>query len=245
MDERTTSWEMFPQAMSNTLGKYFYDVQVDCPYGRPFTAVYRQARFGDIPAMLMSQFLAAGFRRNGNYLYTMVCPDCQACVPIRLQPEQFQANRSQKRVRIRNQDIITKLAPLQISSQKLAVCDKFLTLRFPGKDNSALDYYAGFFINSMGNTFELEFWHEERLVGVSIVDIYPKAINCVYFYFEPDESHRSPGTYNILTLLDYALSQQIDFVYLGYWIDEVAAMRYKANFRPHDLLQNGQWFEKR
>ena len=193
----------------------------------------------------MTQFLAAGFRRNGNYLYTMVCPDCQACVPIRLQPAKFVANRSQKRVRTRNQDLSFKIAPLQITGQKLALCDKFLQRRFPGKDNSALDYYAGFFINSMGNTFELEFRHDERLVGVSIVDIYPEAINCVYFYFDPDESRRSPGTYNILTLIDYALKHHIDFVYLGYWIDEIAAMRYKANFKPHFLLRNGQWRETR
>lgn len=229
--------------MSSTLWRYFHDVQVDCPYGRPLTAVYRQAHFGNIPATAMVQFLAAGFRRNGNYLYTMVCPDCQACIPIRLQPELFWANRNQKRVLSKNNDIIVKFAPIQISGQKLVLCEKFLQRRFPGKGNSALDYYAGFFLNSMGDTFELEFWCEEKLIGVSIVDIYPEAMNCVYFYFDPDESHRSPGTYNILTLIEYALSRQIDFVYLGYWIEEVAAMRYKKNFRPHYLLQNGEWIE--
>ena len=229
--------------MSGTLTRYFYDVQVDCPYGRPFTAIYRQARFENFPAGAMAQFLAAGFRRNGNYLYTMVCPDCQSCIPIRLQPAQFVANRNQKRVRTRNQDLAVKLAPLQISGQKLALCDKFLQSRFPGKGNSALDYYAGFFINSMGDTFEMEFWHDEHLIGVSIVDIYPEAVNCVYFYFDPDESHRSPGTYNILTLIDYALERHIDFVYLGYWINEIAAMRYKANFRPHSLLRDGKWLD--
>jgi len=229
--------------MSGTLGRYFHDVQVDCPYGRPLTAIYRQAHFSSIPAATMAQFLAAGFRRNGNYLYTMVCPDCRACVPIRLQPKRFLANRTQKRVRLKNQDLTVKLAPIRISSQKLALCDKFLQQRFPGKGNSALDYYAGFFLNSMGDTFELEFWHKENLIGVSIVDIYPEAINCVYFYFDPQESRRSPGTYNILTLIEYASSRQIDCIYLGYWIEEVAAMRYKANFKPHSLLQNGEWLE--
>lgn len=227
--------------MSGTLARHFYDVTVDCPYGRPLTAVYRQANFGTLPHMAMAQFLAAGFRRNGNYLYTMVCPGCQSCVPIRLQPAGFMANRSQKRVKLRNRDLTAKLAPIQITGQKLALCDKFLQCRFPGKGNSALDYYAGFFINSTGDTFELEFWHEERLIGVSIVDIYPEAINCVYFYFDPDESRRSPGTYNILTLIDYALNRDIEYVYLGYWISEVAAMRYKANFKPHSLLRNGHW----
>ena len=227
--------------MSSTLAKYFHDVQVDCPYGRPFQAVYRQAHFGTLPNRATDLFLAAGFRRNGNYLYTMACPDCQSCVPIRLQPSQFVANRSQRRTILRNQDLTTKLAPIQINSQKLALCDKFLRQRFPDKSNSALDYYAGFFINSMGTTFELEFWHDDHLIGVSIIDLSPEAINCVYFYFDPDESWRSPGTYNILPLIDYALSHHIDYVYLGYWISEVGAMRYKAHFTPHFLLEDGKW----
>lgn len=229
--------------MSSTLADYFYDVRVDCPYGRPFTAVYRQAHCGSLPARTMELFLAAGFRRNGNYLYTMVCPDCHSCVPIRLEPVKFRANRNQKRVLARNGDLTMRIVPLQITSQKLTLCDAFLQARFPNKTSSALDYYAGFFINSLGNTYELEFRHGEALVGVSIIDLYAEAINCVYFYFDPRAAKRSPGTYNILAVIDYALSHQIHYVYLGYWIKEVKAMRYKANFNPHFLFHKGQWLE--
>lgn len=229
--------------MSGTLSRYFHDVQVDCPYGQPFTAVYRQAHFGELPAGAMELFLSAGFRRNGNYLYTMVCPDCQACIPIRLEPERLLPNRSQKRVRRRNLDLTTHLAPLAITSQKLALCDKFLRHRFPGKGSSALDYYAGFFINSLGFTQELEFWNGDRLLGVSIIDLYPEAINCVYFYFDPDEDKRSPGTNNILTLVDFARERHIPYLYLGYWIEPVPAMRYKSRFHPHFLLHDGHWQE--
>jgi len=227
--------------MSSTLSNAFFDVQMDCPYGRAFTAVYRQAYFGALPPLAMELFLEAGFRRNGNFLYSMVCPECQACVPIRLEATRFVANRSQKRARARNQDLAVSLSPLVITSQKLALCDKFLQNRFPGKDNAALDYYSGFFINSMGSTYEFEFWKGEQLLGVSIVDLYPQAINCVYFYYDPDESKRSLGTNNILALVDFALSHQIPYIYLGYWIHDVSAMRYKAQFTPHFLLQDGNW----
>lgn len=189
----------------------------------------------------MALFLDAGFRRNGNYLYTMVCPDCRSCVPIRLNPVEFKPNRNQKRIQARNQDLSCSIAPLKISAEKLALCDQFLQGRFPGKSSSGLDYYAGFFINSLGATYELEFRDQDQLVGVSIIDVYPEAINCVYFYFNPTISRRSLGTYNILTLIHYALSYQIPYLYLGYWIEEIAAMRYKSQFKPHHLLQNGQW----
>ena len=227
--------------MSSQFEKYFYDVLIECPYGLPYKAVYRQAQFGLLPDQIMEFFLEAGFRRNGNYVYTMACQDCQACVPIRLAAREFKANRNQRRVWRRNQDVKAKIIPLQITSEKLALCDKFLQVRFPGKGNAALEYYAGFFVNGLGQSFEVELWLDDRLVGVSIVDLYANAVNCVYFYFDPDEAKRSLGTFNILYLINYALEHGIEHVYLGYWIKELRAMNYKANFRPHYLYLDGEW----
>ncbi len=227
--------------MSSQLEKYFYDVLIECPYGLPFPAVYRQAQFGALPEEVMEFFLESGYRRNGSYLYTMACHGCTACVPIRIKPDNFIPNRNQKRVWRKNSDLEVKIAPLQITSEKLAICDKFLQERFPGKGNSAIEYYAGFFVNCLGATYEVEFWSEDRLVGVAIVDVYLNSLNCVYFYFDPDESARSPGTYNILYLIEYAKTKNIDYVYLGYLIKEIKEMRYKQNFNTHQLLVNGQW----
>lgn len=227
--------------MSSQLEKYFYDVLIDCPYGLPYPAVYRQAQFGKLPEQVMEFFLRSGYRRNGSFLYSMACHGCNACVPIRIESKAFTPNRNQKRVLRKNSDLDVKIAPLHITNEKLAICDKFLSMRFPGKGNSALEYYAGFFVNCLGSTYEVEFWLDGRLVGVSIVDMYLDSVNCVYFYFDPDESTRSLGTYNILYLINFALSRNISYVYLGYLLKEIKAMRYKQNFTPHQLLINGEW----
>ena len=229
--------------MSSQFEKYFYDIKIECPYGLLHQAVYWQALFGALPDEVMEFFLASGYRRNGNYLYTMACSGCDACVPIRLEPEKLLLNRNQQRVEKKNQDLKVLGGPLQITNEKLAICEKYLRQRFPSKGNSALEYYAGFFVNSLGSTYEVEFWSEERLVGVSIIDMYPNAINCVYFYFDPDESKRSPGTYNIIYLANYARENLIKYVYLGYLIEEIDSMKYKANFNPHTLLINGEWVD--
>ena len=229
--------------MSGQFEKYFYEVLMECPYGVSRKAIYRQAQFNYLPDHVMKFFLDNGFRRNGNYIYSMACPDCSSCVPIRLQTDRFMPNRSQKRAWKRNQDLEIKIAPLQITNEKLAICDKFLQQRFPGRGNSALDYYAGFFVNTLDNTYEAEFWHNDYLIGVSVIDVFEDAINCVYFYFDPEQHKRSPGTFNILYLLDFAKKNGIQYVYLGYYIKEISAMNYKAQFRPHSLYLDGKWQE--
>ncbi len=227
--------------MSDRFERCFRDVKIECPYGMACSAIYHQAYFDSLSMEMLEFFLSAGFRRNGNYLYTMRCRSCRACIPIRLQAENFKKNRNQRRVWRRNQDLEVRISPLRINNEKIALCDKFLNCRFPGWDNTAMEYYAGFFINSLGYTHEVEFYLNGRLAGVSIVDIYLSSINLVYFYFDPDVALRSPGTFNILYMVDYARRHGMKYIYLGLYIEEVAAMNYKTKFKPCYLLTDGKW----
>ncbi len=223
------------------LSQYFIETPAECPYGLPCVALYRQGYFGSLPPEFVDLFFAAGFRRNGNILYSMQCPTCDACVPIRLRSKEFQPSRNLKRVWTKNKDIEVLVAPLEVSEEKYALLDKFLTQRYPIHSSRAQDYYSGFFINSMTRTMEVSYYIKGRLVGVSIVDVLAESLSAVYFYFDPDFSKRSLGTYNILYLLDWAKNSGLEFVYLGYWIATVDAMQYKSRFKPHYLLQNGKW----
>lgn len=222
---------------------HFFDFAVECPYGMPETAVYRQQQFVSMPDALFGQFLAAGFRRNGNTIYTMVCPDCSSCVPIRLDPARFRPNRNQKRAISRNSDVDLTLGPLRITEEKLALCGKFLQQRYPREDSSPVGYYGSFFASSITTTLEIEYRIRGRLLGTAVVDVAADWLNAVYFYFDPAEAKRSPGTFNILCLIDFCRENNIGHLYLGYLIREVGAMRYKENFKPHSLLLKGQWID--
>jgi len=189
----------------------------------------------------MELFLSAGYRRNGNCLYNMACHKCSSCVPIRLHPAEFTADRNQRRTRGKNRDIETVLLPLQPGEEDYDLCEKFLRRRYPKENNNAGGYFRDFFLNSIVNSAQLQYRVDGRLVGTAIIDIGYNWLNAVYFYFDPDEAKRSLGTYNILRLVDLCYEWEIEFLYLGYYIESVSAMCYKANFHPHYILQDNSW----
>jgi arginine-tRNA-protein transferase len=223
------------------LSPYFVDTPAECPYTLDRTAVYHQAGFSFLPPAVLEEFLAAGYRRNGNTIYGMRCPDCTACVPIRLETAAFRPSRNMRRVWQRNQDIEISVGPLEVTLEKLQLLDRFFNSRYPGRASTASDYYSGFFFNSLAPTMEISFRLSGQLLGVSIVDLAEGSLSAVYFYFDPDCEKRSLGTFNILYLNELAKREHCDYLYLGYWIEEVAAMTYKARFRPHSVLRNNEW----
>ncbi len=225
------------------LKRFFVNAVAECPYGMAQKAIYHQAVFTQLDEEAMGEFFEHGFRRNGNCMYNMRCPDCQLCVPIRLRPSRFRPNRNQRRVWRKNQDVHVEIAPLTMSQENLELLQRFLSRRFPEGNSDAINYYSGFFITTFGRCFEIRYRVEGQLLGVAVVDGSSSWLNAVYYYFDPDQGQRSPGTLNILTLNHICLTQNIELLYLGYWIDGHAGMSYKNAFHPHELLIDGQWQE--
>jgi len=228
-------------ALHARVAHLFFDVDIACPYGLPRVATFHQASFAPLSERAMELFLAAGYRRNGNCLYAMTCKDCRACVPIRLHPGDFVANRNQRRAQQRNRDIERRLLPPQPTAESFALCEKFLLTRYPRENNSAAGYYRDFFLNGIVNSAQLQYRLAGRLVGTAILDIGYNWLNAVYFYFDPEQGQRSLGTYNILCLVDLCREWDIEYLYLGYYIATVPAMNYKSRFKPHYLLEGGVW----
>ncbi|MGW8193698.1 MAG: arginyltransferase [Desulforhopalus sp.] len=228
-------------AMFSRVAHLFMNIDIQCPYGLPQVATFHQAGFAPLHERAMELFLSAGYRRNGNCLYNMKCRDCGACVPIRLHCGEFRPNRNQRRAAKKNSDLEINILPLRATQENLQLCEKFLATRYPRENNTARGYYRDFFLNTIVNSGSLEYRVNGRLVGTSIVDIGYNWLNAVYFYFDPEESRRSLGTYNILQLVELCREWEIEYLYLGYYISSISAMSYKCNFRPHHTLHGSRW----
>ena len=227
--------------LEKQLDRYFVTMTMECPYQLPYEATFYQALFGPLTNHIMELFLAAGYRRNGNSLYTMRCTSCSACVPIRLNPAEFSPNRNQRRVLKKNEDISVSFNSVRMTEENLQLCETFLRERYPQKNNTAIGYYSGFFLNHIVSSLEFHYRKEGRLLANGIVDIGENWLNAVYFYFDTAESHRSLGTFNILTMIDFCRQKSIEYLYLGYYIEGVSGMDYKRRFRPYFLRLNDSW----
>lgn len=223
------------------LDQFFAEMAVDCPYHLPHDAVFYQALCSPLADRIMELFLASGYRRNGNCLYAMHCPDCSACQPIRLHVGEMRMNRNQRRTLKKNQDVEVEFAPIEANAENIELCEKFLNDRYPHKKNDGRSYYDGFFMNRIISGMEIRYRLDGKLIGNGIVDIGENWMNAVYFYFDPDVGRRSPGTFNILTLIEICKTLDISYLYLGYYIKEVPAMSYKDRFRPYYLYVDGVW----
>jgi arginine-tRNA-protein transferase len=225
----------------NNLENHLQNIPTECPYGLPRQAMYGMARFSDIPADIMGILLAAGYRRYGNSIYTMRCKNCRSCIPIKLEPVEFSANRSQRRCAQRNRDLSIARMPLTPDKEGITLLQRFFDSRYPGKNNQAADYYAGFFLNSAHFSMEIRLYAGKDLVGSSIVDVGRTWLNAVYFSFAPESAKRGLGVFNIINLIEFCKEQNIPNLYLGYWLAECRAMNYKAAFLPHYILRDDDW----
>jgi arginine-tRNA-protein transferase len=110
-----------------------------------------------------------------------------------------------------------------------------------GMDQDSRDQYAQFLLQSQVDTRLLTFRENGRLVMVSLIDRLQNGLSAVYTFFDPDLAKTSLGTFGVLWQIAECQRLGLDYVYLGYYIEESPKMSYKARFRPAEVLSQGQW----
>ena len=189
------------------------------------------------------RLVARGFRRSGGHVYRPHCPNCQACVPVRIPVRRFRPDRSQRRCLRRNADLTAHSVLPHLTDEYFDLYRRYLQQRHPGggMDEPTPDSFEAFLMAPWSETRFVEFRHRGRLLAVAVADLLPDGFSAVYTFYEPDETRRGLGTLAILWQVEAARRRHLRHVYLGYWIADSPKMAYKIRFQPLEGYRHGQW----
>ena len=147
-----------------------------------------------------------------------------------------------KPARWRNADVAAGSGRPEPTAEKHDVYRRYLEARHDGQMSGSWGEFEEFLHEAPAFTREVVFRVGERLLGAGIYDAGPGALSAVYFYFDPDLAGRSPGTLNVLWLVDECRRLGAPWLYLGYHVAGSPGMAYKAGFSPHEVLgDDGLW----
>ncbi len=206
-----------------------------CPYlpGRPARRI-----LVSVPTLpgLYHAMMDVNFRRLGPIYYQPSCEGCSECRMLRVPTAEFHPSRSQRRCLARNRDVSVEIGPSEPTAEKHALYRRYLAVRHDGQMDGSIEEFERFLYGSPVDSVEATYSVGGRVVAVGIVDREPLAWSAVYCYFDPSLPGRSLGVLNVLTLVEECRRRDVSHLYLGYYVRECAAMAYKAQYRPSEIL---------
>ena len=190
-----------------------------------------------------NQLITLGYRRSGSHTYRPHCEACDACIPCRVPVHGFMPNRSQKRCRQRNRDLVTRFTRAHYSEELFALYRHYLNTRHSDGDMArpTPQDYRQFLYSDWSDTWFAESRLDGRLVAVAVFDRVADGLSAVYSFFDPGLASRSLGTFNILCLIEYSRQLQRDYLYMGYLILHCDKMQYKMQYRPLQCFLDNRW----
>ena len=216
----------------------------DCPY----IATRRAATLFVDPstetdARLYSRLSRRGFRRSGDLIYRPQCPECHACVAIRVPVDEFEPRRRDRRCLRENADLGVIERPGALNSEHIALYRRYVAARHAESPMQDLDdrRLAGFLYSNWMASDAIEFRLAGQLLAVAITDRLDDGLSAVYTFFDPAHSARGLGNFAILTQIRLARRAGLPFVYLGFWVGGDPQMEYKARFRPLQAWLGDHW----
>lgn len=187
------------------------------------------------------RMLERGWRRFGCTFFRPDCQTCAECRSLRVAVPGFRPDRAMRRTFKKNADLEIFLGPPCLSLEHLDLFERYHAARcrergWKPRETTPHDYFLSFVDGAHDFGAELQLRQGDRLLAVALLDILPRAISAIYCYYDPEHKERGLGTMAILTELEIAKNRGIPQLFLGYWVEPNASMRYKARFGPHEIL---------
>jgi len=238
MNDETSLQELFGSL------RFFVTPPHPCSYleGREAITVFLDPK-ADISMTHYTHLARLGFRRSGEHVYRPQCENCDLCIPVRIPVNKFTPSRSQSRCYKRNQDLTMHIRDAEFDPEHFNLYQRYMKSRHAGggMDSDDPESYLHVIQSRWSDTCLMEFHQRDKLFAVAVIDIFSDGLSAVYTFYEPEQIQRSLGVFAILSEIQYAREQGLDWLYLGFWNPESPKMAYKSLYRPIEILSGNQW----
>lgn len=224
--------------------RHFFTTQpLPCPYLPDRIECRVVTELGRSSTTAYDMLTHAGFRRSHGVAYAPVCPNCQACVPVRINIAQFSPSRTQRRIQKRNAHLnIFETLPLATEEQ-FNLFHHYLNARHENGEMSHMDMddYRIMVEETPVRTSLIEFRENDQLIAACLTDRLNDGLSAVYSFYDCSAPSRSLGTNVILWLVERARDLDLAYVYLGYWTKGSPKMTYKTGFSGLEAWTPDGW----
>ena len=189
-----------------------------------------------------------GFRRSQNVLYRPACSKCSACLSARISLENYIVSKSQKRIIRNNVNLTRNIIAPKATHEQYNLFSTYINSRHISGGMAGMDYfeYSSMIEETRVKSFLIEYRSEDNeLLGACLTDILDDGLSMVYSFYDPSITKNSLGSYIILDHIKLSKEQNLNYVYLGYWVKGSPTMEYKANFSGLELFANNKWIPLR
>lgn len=188
-----------------------------------------------------SAVIHRGWRRFGHYYFHPICEGCDECKSLRINVNQFSMTKSQKKSKSRNKNTQIIVQKPTISQMHLDLYNKYHNFKrqkdgWRQKNTTSRDYIENFVEGAGEFGKEVLYIKDQKLIGVDLIDVMEDGISSIYFFYDLDYARLSLGTYSLIYQIELAKILDLEWIYLGYWVDGCQAFAYKPNFKPQQIL---------
>ena len=150
--------------------------------------------------------------------------------------------------------LVLSIAPSAFVEEEYQLYKKYQTqVHGDSPDRFSRRQYTGFLIDTpligvpsaegrpeMGS-FHMQYRIDDHLVAVGVVDILPRCLSSKYFFWDPDFAPLALGKVSALMEIEWVQKAarsypDLQYYYMGYYIQSCPKMRYKGDYEPSELL---------
>lgn len=244
---------MSDDVLNDTCNTYLHEPE-KCGYlpdrkRRDLRLAYKEG-VDDIDKLQLAEILfEAGMNYDGGKsLFSNMCDDCAACVPIRYPVADFRPSDTQRDLKrllpLPNIEFSYGFKSKAHLREHWAMYARYRHARFPHeKIMKPLRRMIAPFASKMGtpiNVMEVR-TIDYVLLGAAINAETENSYFGIFYYYDPAMMHLQPGKQIVMLLLEEARKRGKSHVYVGPWNAESNALSVKTQYRPYELYIGREW----